>query len=292
MEISNEKFAELRQYLETYKQTIEDSLRRNLPLAPTHIETEFNEACEFAVFSDEERFRPILTLLSAELIGGKAEDVLPSAIAVEFIHTSSKIFDSLPSLSNRERKSENDNLSEKFSEGLAVLVGLGFLNASYPLVFVNHSGMPERALAAHAEIVECVGSAGLVGGQSIDMAFAKGVGVSESYSDDSIRNLKTSALMRLALRIGAILSGANYIELASLSRFAELLGDAYQVSDDIISFNRNDNDSIINEEKESARLKLLSINEEAKRVLVNNFPSNDARTCMIQMIDYLAERGS
>ncbi len=268
------KFAEFWQYIEKHKPSIENALRENLPVAPTHIETQFNEALEYALVSGGNRFRSILTMLGAELVEGKAVDVLPSAVAVEFIHTSSLIFNDLPCMDNSAKLREKESLPEKYGEGLAVLVGLGFLNASYPLVFVNHSGMPERAMLAHAEIVECVGAAGLVGGQTVKNVDGF---ENQNYETDSIKNLKTSALLRLALRLGAILSGANYIELASLSRFAELLGDAYQMSDNLMT-------------KETTNLDLNSTINEAKRILVENFPSNEARSCMIQFTEYLAER--
>ncbi len=285
-------------YAERHKPQIEMALREHLPVAPASIETQFNEATRYALFSGGKRLRPVLTLLGAELVGGKSDLVLPPAVAVEFIHTSSLIFDDLPCMDNANERRGKTSLHEKFGEGLAVLVAIGFLNASYGLVFVNHREMPERAMQAHAEIVECVGASGMVGGQSIDLALAKGAGVIKhsDFESESIRNLKTSALMRLALRIGAILAGANYLELANLSRFAELLGDAYQLSDDLIDFEEDgvlfetNKTFAINEGQDSARLKLKTIVEEAKRVLVENFPSNEARSCLIQLTDYLAER--
>src|SRR6201999_960594 len=120
------------------------------------------------------RLRPILTILGAELVGGKAESVLPASVAVEFVHTSSLIFDDLPCMDNANKRRGKTSLHEKFGEGLAILVALGFLNASYGLVFVNHHGLPERAMQAHAEIVECVGAAGMIGGQAVDLALAQG----------------------------------------------------------------------------------------------------------------------
>ncbi len=157
--------------------------------------------------------------------------------------------------------------------------------------------MPQRAMQAHAEIVECVGASGMVGGQSVDLALAKGAGdVGEMGDFESVRNLKTSALMRLALRVGSILAGANYLELAHLSRFAELLGDAYQLSDDLIDLEEDgaifsENKTFaINQGQTSAHLKLKNTIEEAKRVLVDNFTSSEARSCLIQLTDYLAER--
>lgn len=289
---------ELWQYVENKRPNIEKSLREHLPLAPPNIETQFNEAVEYALFSGGKRLRPVLTLLGAELFGGKAEVILPCAVAVEFIHTSSLIFDDLPCMDNADKRRGKTSLHEKFGEGLAVLVAIGFLNASYPLVFVNHRGMPERAMQAHAEIVECVGASGMVGGQSVDLALAKSGGTNIDADDDfeSVRNLKTSALMRLSLRVGSILAGANYLELAHLSRFAELLGDAYQLSDDLIDLEEDgeifgENKTLaINQGQTSAHLKLKNIIEEAKQILVDNFSPSEARSCLMQLTDYLAER--
>lgn len=297
MENQTENFTELWQYAEKHKPPIETALREHLPLAPPNIGTKFNEAAEYALFSGGKRLRPVLTLLGAELVGGKTELMFPAACAVEFIHTSSLIFDDLPAMDNSGERRGKESLHERFGEGLAILVAVGFLNQAYGLVFVNHNTMPERAMRAHAEIVECVGASGMVGGQSVDLALAKGAGSSlgEDYESESVRNLKTSALMRLALRVGAILAGANYLELAHLSRFAEFLGDAYQLSDDLIDLKE---DAAIFESKtfaagsgtETARVKLNTIIEEAKRVLIENFPTSDARSCLIQLTDYLAER--
>jgi geranylgeranyl diphosphate synthase type II len=292
---------ELWQYVEKHRPQIEKNLREHLPLAPPNIETQFNEAVEYALFSGGKRLRPVLTLLGAELFGGKTEMILPSASAVEFIHTSSLIFDDLPCMDNAPQRRGKTSLHEKFGEGLAVLVAIGFLNQSYGLIFVRHNNLPERAMQAHAEIVECVGASGMIGGQSIDLALAKSATSSnfsaEDYDSESVRNLKTSALMRLALRVGAILAGANYLELAQLSRFAALLGDAYQLSDDLLDLEEDaeifaENTYALNQTKEIAESKLKSIISDAKRLLIENFPSSEARTCLIQLTDYLAERKS
>jgi len=292
--------SDLWQYVEKHKPQIEIALRRHLPLAPANIETKFNEAVEYVLFSGGKRLRPVLTLLGAELVGGKSELVVPAACAVEFIHTSSLIFDDLPCMDNANERRGKTSLHEKYGEGLAILAAIGFLNTSYGLVFVNQDEMPERAIKAHAEIVECVGAAGMVGGQSVDLALAKATNSNdfsnEDYAFESVRNLKTSALMRLALRVGAILAGANHLELENLSRFAGLLGDAYQLSDDLLDL--EEDGKIFQSSKtfaagkgqSAARLKLNLIIEEAKRVLTGNFPPSEARDCLIQLTDYLAER--
>lgn len=288
--------SDLWRYVEKHKPQIETALREHLPLAPPNIETKFNEAIEYAMFSGGKRLRPVLTLLGAELVGGKTELMFPAACAVEFVHTSSLIFDDLPAMDNSNERRGKESLHERFGEGLAILAAIGFLNASYNLVFVNHNGMPERAMAAHAEIVNCVGASGMIGGQSVDLALAKGAGENKAndFELESTKNLKTSALMRLALRVGAILAGANYFELARLSRFAELLGDAYQLSDDLLDLEEDarifESRTFAGQGTETAQLKLKSIVEEARRVLIENFPTSEARSCLVQLTDYLAER--
>jgi len=200
-------------------------------------------------------------------------------------------------MDDAEMRRGKTSVHEKFGEGLAVLVAIGFLNASYGLVFVNHANLPERAMLAHAELVECIGAAGMVGGQAVDLALATGAGSSKYAESESVRNLKTSALMRLAIRVGAILAGANPIDLVKLSRFAELLGDAYQLSDDLIDFEEDDalftNKTFVGESgREAARVRLAQTIDDAKRILVENFEPGEARSCLIQFADYLGERRS
>jgi hypothetical protein len=212
--MTQDKIESLQQYFEEHQPRIENALREHLP----NLEREFDEALEKALFHGGRRTLSVVTLLGAELFGGKAEMFLPVAAAVEFIRASASIFN------------EDGNIP----------VAVGLLNASYGLVFVNHNGLPERAMQAHAEIVECVGASGIIGGEN---------------------GARDAALLRLALRIGAILAGANYFELAQLTRFAEFLS-----AGDRVSF------------------------EDAKRILVENFPSSEARTCLIQLTDQLARR--
>ena len=113
------------------------------------------------------------------------------------------------------------------------------------------------------------------------------------------RMLVTLILMRLALRTGAILAGADYLQLNSLSKFAELLGDAYQLSDDLIDlqedseiFSQDQSTFAIAQGQEIAQLQLKKMVEEAKNILLNNFLPSEARGNLLQLTDYLAERKS
>jgi geranylgeranyl diphosphate synthase type II len=293
------KFAELWRYVESVKPEIERSLKENLPFAPPFIETRFNEALEYIVLSDGKRLRPVLTLLGAEVVGGKREKVLPTSVAVEFVHTSSLIFDDLPCMDNAQMRRGQLSLHEKFGEDLAILVALSLLNHSYGLVFVNLNGNTEQAIRAHAELVRCIGSCGMVGGQSVDLALAKGAQATDTEEFETIRNLKTSALMRMALRVGAILSGANDKHLATLTKFADLLGDAYQTSDDLLDL-QEDNANV--QEKMrlenfalergilAAQNRITNLIAEAKQLLKNEFGDTKPVNLLCLMADYIGER--
>ncbi len=278
METSNKNLINLQQYKEKYYPQIEIALRENLPVSPPKIETQFNLALETVLFSGEERLRSILTMLGSELFGTRAEDVLPASVAVEYVFTSSQIFQALKCFSNGNEDLKTENIDER----LMILVALGCLNSAYPLVFVNHIGMPDRAMQAHREIVECVGASGLIG----ELANAqKPAEVELSAHLEQVLvtyDTENSALIRLALRLGAILAGADYLDLANLSRVAEIIGEAYQISNALgrdVDLSFKDAEIII---------RLNNLVDEAKRLLIENFPSNEARSCLIQLLESLS----
>lgn len=284
-EKSNENLADLRHFNEKYLPQIEKSLREFLPVSPPKVEKEFNEAIEFTLFSDEKRLFPLLTLLGAKLFGGKAETLLPTAAAIEFINKSSLIFEDLSFVKkDANQREKKESLAEKFGDSLAITVAVALLNTSYSLVFVNYIGMPERAMQAHQEIVECVSAEGLVGGFAIDLKNSKDFAENDLHQDSS-RSLKISALMRLALRVGAILAGADYLDQANLSRLASFFGDIYQLSGDF----QKDKEIEFSQTEISGTNQINSLVEQTQRFLIENFPSNEARSCLIQLTEYLAE---
>lgn len=288
------KVNELWQFAAASLPLIERSIEENLPLAPSTVETQFNEAARYAVFPGGKRLRPVLTMLGAELFGGQAENVLNATAAVEFIHTSSLIFDDLPCMDNSPERRGKLALHEKFGEGLANLVAIGFLNQSYQMVALDGGKHSERTVAAILEIVQCVGPAGMVGGQSVDLmiATANECKICARSKYGGVLNLKTSALIRLALNLGAILSGAKPEQLDVLTDFAEALGHAYQISDDIIDMQQDAAILGVTNQNDTARAAetLARRVAESKRILTDNFAPTEARTRLIQLVDYVAER--
>lgn len=289
------------QFVEKHKPEIERAIEENLPLAPPEIETEFNEAVRYLISAGGKRLRPVLTALGAELVGGKAANVMHAAAAVEYIHTSSIVFDDLPCMDNTPRRRGKASLHEKYGEGLSALVAIGFLNQAYRLVA---SGIDSRrSIDAVLEMVNCIGPNGMIGGQSVDlMVFGKARSKTGYYSGSrsgsrDLQNLKTSALIRLALNLGAILSGAKDEELAYLSSFAENLGNAYQISDDLIDAGEDakmiGSDELTKDyarHPASLQNDLLSAVTRSKTILTEHFTPCEARECLIQLVDYVATR--
>lgn len=288
---------ELWMYLDAHRDAIEKQLEGNVPAVPVEVGTHFNEAAEYALFSGGKRLRPLLTLLGCEIVGGNPRMVLPAAAASEFIHTSSLIFDDLPSMDDAPERRGKESLHEKFGEGLAVLVGLAFLSDAYGLISRCEEASPETKGAAILEMIECVGPHGMIGGQAADLALAVS-GVTERVSED-VRNLKTSALMRLTLVVGAILGGGTPTQLECLREFAILLGEAYQLSDDLLDLEEDSKifsgtskpmglEGGIEELKAALHEKV----EKAKDRLSSGFAESTPRTCLLQVADYLSSRES
>jgi len=290
---------ELWGYVAGVRPEIESALMRHLPLAPLPVGAHFNDALRDALFPGGKRLRPVLTLLGAELVGGQSSGVLPAAAAVEFVHASSLIFDDLPCMDNAIERRGQPALHRRYGEGLAVLVALGLLNKSYGLVFEGQQENPQQAIDAHAELVECIGTSGMVTGQTVDLSNGDGWGVRGNV--ESIRNLKTSALIRLALRLGAILSGANQRQLATLSNFAALTGEAYHLSDDLLDLSE---DAIIaagdqrratlalERGPEQARARVGAMTTQAKQLLSDEFGDTRPARLLSALADYIATRKS
>lgn len=290
------------EYVATMRPHIEQALLQKLPLAHTVVETFFNDALRYSLFPGGKRLRPVLTLLGAEVAGGRAIDVLPAAVAVEYIHNSSLIFDDLPCMDDALKRRGRSALHARYGEGLAVLVALALMNASYGLIFEVRAADSWLTINAHAEFVECIGARGMVAGQSVDLA--QEVSTADTGGrdgDDSVRNLKTSALIRMALRVGAILSGANERQLSALSSFAELLGCAYQTRDDMLDVKedsalattavRRFTFALERGEHDTGR-RVAALIARAKETLINEFGQARPARLLCEIADYVVNRES
>lgn len=269
--------AALATFVARHRPAVERSLERNLPRSPDGFETELNDAIRYAVFPGGKRIRPALTLLGASLFGGSVADAMPAAAAVEFIHTSSVIFDDLPSMDNSPDRRGKLALHVKHNEALAVLAAVSFLNASYKLVTVNVPA--DKAVQMLHETVDCVGPVGMIGGQAVDL----------THATHPAMNLKTSSLMRLALRLGAVPAGASNGQLDALTEFADLVGDAYQMSDDLIDASE---DAVRNGHTPPSYQELNEKAANARGVLTSHFPACEARDALEGLVEMVVSRRS
>jgi geranylgeranyl pyrophosphate synthase len=201
---------------------IECALKKSLPLTRNSI---FNAALQSAVFPGGKRFRPTLALLASKLVRADDDDAMAAAVAVEYLHASALIFDDLPGMDNARERRGRPCLHVVYDEGLAVVVALALMNAAYVLVAARMSRVSVAGPAAFRELTDCV--AAMIAGQAADLTAS-----SEPWGERSERPWKTSALFRLALTLGPVLSGAQAADVFTLSRFGQVLGEAYQALDD------------------------------------------------------------
>ncbi len=222
---------DLTAYLQQRQKRVEDALDRSLPIvAPEKI----YEAMRYSLLAGGKRLRPILCLAACELLGGTLETAMPTACALEMIHTMSLIHDDLPSMDNDDYRRGKLTNHKVYGEDIAILAGDGLLAYAFEYVAVQTQDVPpERVLQVVARLGRAVGAAGLVGGQTIDLE-------SEGKTDISLETLnfihshKTGALLEACVVSGAILGGASAEDLQKLSSYAQNIGLAFQIVDDIL----------------------------------------------------------
>jgi len=192
------------------------------------------DAMEYSVMAGGKRLRPVLTLAAGEIFGAEAEGLLEPACALELIHTYSLIHDDLPAMDNDDFRRNRPTCHRVYGEAMAILAGDGLLTLAFELLgrYSQHHD-PVKGAALVTELASAAGVRGMIGGQVLDIgAEGKEVTVEEL---EEIDNLKTGALLKVAVRMGAVAAGASPEELEHLTRYAAALGLAYQIVDDLLN---------------------------------------------------------
>jgi geranylgeranyl diphosphate synthase type II len=195
------------------------------------------EAMMYSLRAGGKRIRPALCMLAAEAVGAKAEAALTCAVALEFIHTYSLIHDDLPAMDDDDLRRGKPTCHVAFGEGPAILAGDGLLTEAFTLLAADPHMPPSRKVDAIRVLGEAAGWRGMVGGQALDLegeARTRGgepVGMSELQL---IHRLKTGALLRASLELGAIAGCASPEHRTALVAAGEALGLAFQIQDDIL----------------------------------------------------------
>lgn len=215
-----------------YKELIEQGLEQALP-APEENNPHalVLEAMRYSLMCGGKRVRPVLTLAFCELCGGRAEAALPFACAVEMIHTYSLIHDDMPCMDNDDLRRGKPTNHKVYGEHIALLAGDGLLTQAFQTA-LSFDGKAELAVKGAGLLASYAGAHGMVGGQCIDLqSDGKAVGLSVLKEMDLG---KTVALIAAACQLGCIAADAEVSLLEAAGRYAEGIGMAFQIRDDIL----------------------------------------------------------
>ena len=192
---------------------------------------ELFEAMRYSLLAGGKRLRPVLTQAFCALCGGDAEDALPFGAAIEMVHTYSLIHDDLPCMDNDDYRRGKLTNHRVYGEAKAVLAGDALLTAAFSQLAA--AKLPaERIVEAVRVLSLCAGELGMVGGQVLDMdAETRECTEQEVYD---IQSRKTGALISAACQLGVIAAGGSEAQRRAASAYADSLGLAFQIEDDIL----------------------------------------------------------
>lgn len=218
-------------YLNQRQPLVETALDLALPLIyPEKI----YEAMRYSLLAGGKRLRPILCLATCELVGGTIEIAMPTACALEMIHTMSLIHDDLPAMDNDDYRRGKLTNHKVYGEDIAILAGDGLLAYAFEHVATQTPDVPAPSvLQVIARLGRAVGASGLVGGQVLDLE-SEGLSDIQEETLNFIHTHKTGALLEACVVCGGILGGATDAQLEHLSRYAQNIGLAFQIVDDIL----------------------------------------------------------
>ena len=216
---------------EDYKKIIEQKLDEYLPVKYPE---EIWESMRYSVLAGGKRLRPVLCLETCKVLSGDYTQAIPTACAIEMLHSQSLIHDDLPCMDNDDYRRGKPTNHKVFGESTAVLAGDALLSFA-PQIIIQKTPktVPEQSiLRVLEEFLVSAGAEKLIAGQVVDIA-SEGKQI-DKQTLNFIHDNKTAALFKLSLRTGAILGGADENTLKALTDYAEKLGLAFQIMDDIL----------------------------------------------------------
>jgi geranylgeranyl diphosphate synthase type II len=193
------------------------------------------ESMNYTLLNGGKRFRPVISILTAEALGLDVKKVIPFAAAIEMIHTYSLIHDDLPSMDNDEIRRGKKSNHLVFGEDIALLAGDALQAEAFHCISFSYYNEPSIATKLNLMLSKAIGFQGMVAGQIIDIEFAK------RQKEDLnelilLHNLKTGALISAAVEGVSIIANAAPEIQKSLSDYGKYLGLAFQLADDILDY--------------------------------------------------------
>jgi geranylgeranyl diphosphate synthase type II len=233
------KAGDLAAYVASRRALIEGALDSCLPPVP-RCPPILRQAMHYSLTAGGKRVRPVLCVAGAEAVGASADIALPTACALELIHTYSLIHDDLPAMDDDSLRRGRPTLHVVAGEGMAILAGDGLLTEAFRVLVSQTGAEASRVLQTVAVIAEAAGAVGMVGGQAVDLATVTpdpsgrlappldAAGVAGMHA------MKTGALIRAAAVSGAIIGGGTAAQVTAIGAAAREFGLAFQIVDDIL----------------------------------------------------------
>lgn len=222
--------AQLKKYQEYINKKLEEEIRHN-----DCLESVLNESVEYSLMAGGKRLRPILVMATYEIFDSKIEKCLPYAIAIEMVHNFSLIHDDLPGIDNDDFRHGKLTNHKKFNEATAILAGDSLLNNAYIVISEDLKNSKQDELQQKIKVFNefSVAIDRMIAGEYIDTEYeGKDITTEEL---EYIHKNKTGALLKLCVRMGAILANATDEDVEKLTIYAEKIGLAFQIKDDILS---------------------------------------------------------
>ncbi len=225
---------DLKTYLQTRREWFEKQLTSMID-RPMLGSGRLVSAMKYSLVSGGKRLRPVLCFAASEALGGDIELCIPTACALEMIHTYSLIHDDLPAMDNDELRRGKPTCHIAFDEATAILAGDALLTLAFQVLASDPYALKEPGLILRTiEIIaRAAGDQGMIEGQMRDME-SEGKSL-DRIGLENIHHLKTGAIIRASVTTGALLAGAEDEEFEALDRYASHIGLAFQVADDILN---------------------------------------------------------
>ncbi len=225
--------AQLKKYQDLVNQELKKYVRKQK--CPEEI---LNNSMEYSLMAGGKRLRPILVISTYEIFKNDIEKCMPYAMAIEMVHNFSLIHDDLPGIDNDDFRHGKPTNHKQFDEATAILAGDGLLNQAYIVISedLKNSQELERKIKVFNEFSLAVDR--MIAGEYVDTE-VEGKQIDDELLEYIHKN-KTGALLKLCVRMGAILADVNEEDLRRLTSYAEKIGLAFQIKDDILSEEGNE----------------------------------------------------